>query len=228
MVYIPEPDIIYRPSADIENLRMFNAMPKRAAMALEAIKVDPNITDIEMRLKNVFIIDNRDPGKGDIYIVTLVTDNVSKEPFSLNIKTFEDIHDNEALQIAPGGLTIYRNPANTLPRYLDFRILVMESDQEMRDAGSLISEITSSEQFKSVRDGIIGMVVSTNPATALITAGADIVIGLISTILKMNRDDQIIYIVGSFNDKIDHWGVDYGPINQKNTYSKVSYQVLVV
>lgn len=225
-MYIPKPDIVYRPSGDIEGMLMIDAMPSKAAAALRALSLDPSITDVEMRLKEVFIFDNRDPGKGDIYLVTVVADNLATESFTLEIKTFEDIHDKEALHLGPAGLTIYRNPQDNIPRFLDYRILVMESDQEIRQAGEVLSEIRSNDQFKAVRDNLIAMAATVQPTAALITAATDLVVGLIAQILKMNQDDQIIYIVGSFNDKIDDLGVKYGLIAQKNVYARVAYQVL--
>jgi hypothetical protein len=224
-MYIPKPDIVYRPSREIEYRLMINAMPRKAAEALRALSLDPSITDVEMRLKEVFIFDNRDPGKGDIYLVTVVADNLSVEPFTIEIKVFEDIHDNEALPLGPAGLTIYRNPQGQTPRFLDYRILVMESDQEIRQAGDVLNEIRNNDQFKEVRGNLIAMAATGQPTVALITAAADLVIGLIAQILKMNRDDQIIYVAGSFNDKIDDLGVKYGLIAHKNAYARLAYQV---
>jgi hypothetical protein len=224
-MYIPKPDIVYRPSREIEYRLMINAMPRKAAEALRDLSLDPSITDVEMRLKEVFIFDNRDPGKGDIYLVTVVADNLSVEPFTIEIKVFEDIHDNEALPLGPAGLTIYRNPQGQTPRFLDYRILVMESDQEIRQAGDVLNEIRNNDQFKEVRGNLIAMAATGKPTVALITAAADLVIGLIAQILKMNRDDQIIYVAGSFNDKIDDLGVKYGLITHKNAYARLAYQV---
>jgi hypothetical protein len=225
-MYFPRPDITYRPSGELERLLAVEAMPAKAARSLRALSMDPSITDVEMRLKEIFVFDNRDPGKGDIYLVTVVTDSLAQEPFTLEIKAFEDIHDNEALQVGPAGLAIYRNPEGEIPRFLDYRIIVMESDQELRKAGEILGEIRTNDQFKTVRDNLIAMAVTAQPSVALLTAATDLVVGLIAQILKMNEDDQIIYIAGSFNDKIDDLGVKYGPIAHKNKYARVSYEVL--
>lgn len=227
-MYIPKPDIVYRPSGEIESMLAIDIMPSKAAVSLKALSLDPSITDVVMRLKDVFIFNVRDPGKGDIYLVTVVADNLATKPFTLGVKTFEDIHDNEALQLGPAGVTIYMNPEGIIPRFLDYRIMVMESDQEIRKVGEILSEIESNDQFKAVRDNLIAMAAAAQPTAALITTATDLVVGLIAQILKMNRDDQIIYIVGSFNDKIDDLGVKYGLIAQKNVYARVAYQVLAV
>jgi hypothetical protein len=225
-MYVPQPDITYRPSGELEKMLRVEAMPAKAARALRPLSLDPSITDVEMRLKEVFVFDNRDPGKGDIYLVSVVTDGLAQEPFTLEIKAFPDIHDNEALQLGPAGLTVYRNPQGTIPRFLDYRIMVMESDQVIRQAGDILSEIRGNDQFKSVRDNLIAMAATAQPTAALITAATDLVVGLTAQILKMNEDDQIIYIAGSFNDKIDDLGVKYGLIAHKNKYARVSYEVL--
>lgn len=227
-MYIPNPDVIYSPSEHVRKLISFGELPVRVSNTLRAMSLDPSVTDIRMSLKEVYIKDTRDPGKGDIYLVTVVTDNLSPEPFTITIKTFEDVHDEEGLQIGPGGLAIYRNEAGKVPRFLDYRILVAESDQEIRQAVDVLEQITSDDQYKSFRDSLVAIAGVSGPATALITVAADFVMGLVAKVLRMNRDDQIIYIAGSFDDKFDDLGVKYGPVSHKNLYGKVIYQVEAV
>ena len=227
-MYIPVPDIVYRPSGDVRTHVALGALPTKVLGTLRALSLDPAIENVRMSLKEVYVIDNRDPGKGDIYLVTIVTDNLSPEPFGLTIKTFEDIHDKEALQIGPGGLAIYRNPAERIPRFLDYRILVVESDQELREAGKVLDEIRQDDTYKSFRDSLLAAASVSQPATALIVAASDFFVGLVARVLKMNKDDQLIYIAGSFDDAFDDLGVRYGLVAHKNAYAKVSYQVEAV
>jgi hypothetical protein len=224
-MYIPDPDVIYSPSEQVRNLMAFGALPARVSNTLRAMSIDPSVTDIRMSLKEIYIKDTRDIGKGDIYLVTVVTDNLSSEPFTITIKTFEDIHNEENLQIGPGGLAIYRNEPGKIPRFLDYRILVVESDQEIRQAVDVLEEVKEDEQYKSFRDSLSAMAGVSQPATALITVAADFIMGLVARVLRMNRDDQIIYVAGSFDDKFDDLGVKYGLVVHKNLYGKVAYQV---
>jgi hypothetical protein len=224
-MYIPDPDVIYSPSEQVRNLMAFGELPARVSNTLRAMSIDPSVTDVRMSLKEVYIKDTRDLGRGDIYLVTVVTDNISPEPFTITIKTFEDIHDEEGLQIGPGGLAIYRNEPGKIPRFLDYRIMVVESDQEIRQAGDVLEQIKDDEQYLSFRDSLSAMAGVPQPATALITVAADFVMGLIARVLRMNRDDQIIYVAGSFDDKFDDLGVKYGLVSHKNQYGKVTYQV---
>jgi hypothetical protein len=225
MSYKPVPDIVHRPSEALRESTALGDLPSKVLESLETLSLDPSITNVRMSLKEVLVIDVRDVGKGDIYLVTLATDGVSLEPMALTIKTFEDISDGEALQLGPAGLAIYRNTEGKIPRYLDYRIMVVESDQELRDAGQVIQEIRDDATFKSFRDNLLGITGAGQPLIALATAAADFSMGLISRILKMNRDDQLIYIAGSFDDVFDDLGVKHGLVTHKNTFVKVSYQV---
>jgi len=225
MSYKPVPDIVHRPSEALRESTARGDLPPKVLESLESLSMDPSIANVRMSLKEVFVIDVRDVGRGDIYLVTLVTDGVSPEPMALTIKTFDDIADGEALQLGPSGLAIYRNPVGTIPRYLDYRIMVVESDQELRDAGQVIQEIRDDATFKSFRDNLLGITGAGQPLIALATAAADFSMGLIARILKMNQDDQLIYVAGSFDDVFDDLGVKHGLVSHKNTFAKVSYQV---
>jgi len=101
----------------------------------------------------------------------------------------------------------------------------MESDHELREGGEVLNELRNTDQFKELRANLIAMAATGQPTGALITEAAELVIRLIAQILKMNKDDQIIYVAGSFNDKIDDLGVPYGPIAHKNDYARIVYQV---
>jgi hypothetical protein len=225
MHYAPEPDVIYRPSEALRAAAALGTLPTKLESAVQTLGLDPAIRNVRMSLKEVFVIDNRDPGKGDIYLVTLVTDSIGAEPMKLEVKTFNDVRDAEALQIGPAGLAMYRNEPGKLPRYLDYRILVAESDQELRDAGGVIDEVRNDGTFKSFRDGLLKLTGAAAPTIALATAAADFTMSLMGRILKMNRDDQLIYIAGSFDDAFDDLGVTLGPVAHKNSYAKVTYRV---
>ena len=221
------PDIVYRPSSDVENLLASRGTYSKVRSVFKTLSLDPSITDIEMRIKQVRILNNQEfIGTGDIYIVVVAVDDLSKKPITMQVKTFEGVRNNDELTLGPAGLAVYRNPKGQIPRFLDYRLIVMESDQEKRDFGKLLADVEADTQFKSVRDGLIAMATATQPAAALVIAAADTIVNVISRVLKADRDDQVIYIAGSFNDKIDDLGVKLGPITQKNRNAIVTYQVM--
>lgn len=140
------------------------------------------------------------------------------------MRTFEDIADGQRLPLGPAGVAMYRRSA-PLPAFLDYRILVAESDQELRDAGTILDEVRNDETFRSFRDSLLAVTGATVPAMTLATAAADFAMNLIARILKANRDDQLIYVAGSFDAAFDDLGVPEGLIAHRNDFVEVKYQV---
>jgi hypothetical protein len=216
------PDIIHRPS----EARRLAAAAGAATDELGARPraLNPAMRHVRMSLKDVLVIDNRDLGRGDIYLVTLVTDNLGPEPIELSVKTFNDIAKDQHLTLGPAGLAMYRRSA-PLPSFLDYRILIAESDQELRDAGAILDDVRADATFKSFRDTLITVAGAPAPAAALATAAADFTMQLVARILKANRDDQLMYIAGSFDDAFDNLGVPLGVVTHRNTFAEVKYVV---
>ncbi len=224
MSYVPTPDIVYRPSAALREAVIRGTLPEKVMPSMRSAELDPDVTRVLMSLRDVTVIDNRDVGRGDVYVVTLVTDNISPEPMALSVKSFADVEDGAPLTLGPSGIAMYRNPAPQVPEFLDFRILVMESDQELRDAGGVIAEVTADPTYASFRDNLL-KVGGVAPTAALATAAGDFVLGLVGRILKMNRDDQLIYVAGSFDAAFDDLGTTLGDITQKTPFARVTYRV---
>jgi hypothetical protein len=225
--YVPTPDVTFHPSAQLREAVALGTLPDKVAARVSAAALDPDVTNVLMSLRDVTVMDVRDVGRGDVYVVTVVTDSISPEPITMSIKTFNDVADGESLNLGPSGVAMYRNPAPKVPTFLDYRILVAESDQELRDAGKLITEITSDSTFKSFRDSLLA-VGGAAPTVALAGAAGDFVLSLVARILKMNRDDQLIYVAGSFDAAFDDLGTKLGDIVQKTAFSKVTYVVKAV
>jgi hypothetical protein len=218
------PDVIDRPSAA---LRLAAAVGRRsdpAGAALRPRQLDPTMQQIRMSLKDVLVIDNRDVGRGDVYVVTLVADDIGPEPIEMAVRTFQDVRKGLRLQIGPTGLAMYRR-SRPLPSYLDYRVLVAESDQGLRDAGAILEEVRADTTYVTFRDSLVKVAGASAPAAALATAAADFTMQLVARILKSNRDDQLIYIAGSFDDAFDDLGVPQGLVTHRNEYAEVKYQV---
>lgn len=121
--------------------------------------LDPTMRQVRMSLKEVLVIDNRDIGRGDVYVVTVVADDIGPEPIDMTARTFQDIRKGQRLTLGPSGLAMYRHGL-PLPAYLDYRILVAESDQGLRDAGALLQEVRADPTFVSFRDNLIKVAAS--------------------------------------------------------------------
>lgn len=216
------PDVVHRPSERQRQAAALGVGPQPPDAGTRALA--PSVSQVRMSLKDVLVSDPRDIGRGDIYLVTLVADNVGPEPIEMAVRTFHDIRKGERLQLGPAGLAMYRRTA-PLPAFIDYRILVAESDQGLRDAGGILDEVRADETFKSFRDSLLKVTGATAPTIALATAAADFTMNLVARILKANRDDQLIYIAGSFDDAFDDLGVPEGLITHRNDFVAVQYQV---
>ena len=195
------PDVVHRPSAALRQAAIGRGPAARAPMQASAL--DPAMRQIRMSLKDVLVIDNRDIGRGDIYVVTVVADDIGPEPIAMTARTFQDIRKGQRLTLGPSGIAMYRHGL-PLPAYLDYRILVAESDQGLRDAGALLQQVRADATFVSFRDSLIKVAATGAPAAALATAAADFTLQLVGRILASNRDDQLMYVAGSFDDAFDN------------------------
>ena len=218
------PDVVDRPSEALRLAAAVGRRPAGAGGAMQPRALDPGLQHVRMSLKEVLVIDNRDVGRGDIYVVTLVADNLGPEPIEMAVKTFQDVRKGQRLEIGPTGLAMYRRGL-PLPSYLDYRVLVAESDQGLRDAGAILDEVRADSTYISFRDSLVKVAAASAPAAALATAAADFTMQLVARILKSNRDDQLIYIAGSFDDAFDDLGVPQGLVTHRNEYAEVRYQV---
>lgn len=220
--YVPVPDVVFRPSMQVKKMEEGGALSPKVMSALKSL--EPTIQNVRMSLKRVHIIDPRDPGRGDIYFVTVVSDGVSSEPIKIEVKTFKDIAAGEDLQIGPAGLTVYRNEPGKIPRFIDYRIEVMESDSEFRDAGAILDEIRKDDTYKSLSDSLIAISGVTVPPASMITSVVDGVMAIVARALKSNKDDQLIYIAGSVDNAFDDLGTKFGDIRHRTDYASVIYK----
>jgi hypothetical protein len=109
---------------------------------------------------------------------------------------FEAIGDGESLPLGPADWISNRSPKINYV-FLDFRIMVMKSDKVKREIGEFISSVREDSTYKSLLKEVITLATATNPQTALIIEASDMVMGFIAKVLKMNRDDKLIYVTGS-------------------------------
>lgn len=214
------PDRFDRPSSLAEELEN--------AVFVDAIRYvgPPNMTDVEMRLDRVVIYDKRDIGRGDVAILAVTADDLAEEPFTLKAQTFENVRNSQELALGGTGLTIYRNePRGKLPRFLEFRILLVELDQEIRDLGKWLDEVRKSDEYGKARDALIAVLSLTTAGAGALAAGVDLLVQLVAARMKANRDDQLIFIAGSYNQAIDGLKAGRTPTVQSTDYAQVTYSV---
>lgn len=185
---------------------------------------------IELKLNNVAILDLFDGpfeavfgGSNEVKIVSLVFDGSAKEPFKFEVGSFPNIKKNQSLPFGDAGLAVYFSEPDKLPRFLDWRLLIIEDDSDVRNAGKVIQQIQGTSEYKAIVDVIPTLVNPTWGAIIQITSG---VISLIAKAMEQNQDDIISLFAATYTLPFDRLGVGKHTFFQEER-SRVNYEILV-
>lgn len=185
---------------------------------------------IELRLRNVTILDLFEGlpgaifgGSNEIKIISLVFDGNSKDPFKFEVGSFPGIKENQSLPFGDAGLAVYFSEPEKLPRFLDWRLLIIEDDSDVRNAGKIIQQIQATPEYKAIVDVVLTLVNPTWGAITQITSG---VISLIAKAMEQNQDDVISLFAATYTLPFDRLGVGSHTFFQEKR-SRVSYEILV-
>jgi hypothetical protein len=187
---------------------------------------DEAIKNIRMSINELVINKKKEIGKAEVYIIAVVIDNTSLNPIQiLKSDIYKNVRKGDTLPLGPNGFVIYRNEAGRIPNILDYKILVVESDEGVRDFGAVITKITNDKQFKEYVAAIVAISGVATPLAPIITAASVYTLNLIGRLMLLNNDDQLLLVQGSYDDKFDDLGVAYGEVKLFNTYTSIKYQV---
>ena len=218
MATLLTPDVVFAPS---QALFQAEALGQLASLPLPA-----TTTQAQLSLRRVFIKRKSDLlGPGEIQIISVVTDGVSTEPIQLHSEVFEGIRRKTELPLGPGGLTLYRTTTGKIPEFLDYRILIIELDEDVRQAGAILDAVRQDTQFDQFRAALLTAAAVAAPPAALITAATDLTLNILTRLLKADKDDQLLLVQGSFSNTFDELGTRYGLINQSSRSAEISYEV---
>lgn len=212
------PDVVFTPSAA---LRQAHALGQLGSLQLPA-----STTQVLLSLRRVFIKRKSELfGPGEVQILSVVADGVSAEPIQMSSQVFEGVRRKTELPIGPGGLALYRTTDGKIPEFLDYRVLILELDQDVRQTGAIIDEVRQDAQFQQFRTALLAAAAVAAPPAALITAATDFALNLLARLLKADRDDQLLLVQGSFSNTFDDLGTKYGVITQESRSAEISYDV---
>lgn len=110
---------------------------------------------------------------------------------------FTELEDNHTITFGNTGRRIYT--ASPIPRYFDWVMFGIESDDDVRSIGGALSEFLTDERIDSTASLILTL--SSIPATAVTqasTALAKLAVSGLASILQKNRDDTLFRIEQSF------------------------------
>lgn len=183
---------------------------------------------VELLLREVWILDNFDGileqifgGSNEIKLVSLVFDGASKDPFKFEVGSFPGIDTNKKLPIGDGGLALYFSEPDQLPRFIDWRLLVIEDDSDVRNAAKIIHQVQKTANYNGIVEEAVGLVNSTWAAVTKITSS---VISLIATAMEQNQDDVISLYAATYTLVFDSLGVGVHDIYHEG-HSRVKYEI---
>ena len=176
-------------------------------------------TAVRLQVQTVQLMGGMAPGflglgapKG-AYLVTSVVDGISADPITFQGKVYEGMRDGDVLPLGEerdAPLNVYLRE-NELPRILGVSIAVFRSNQNLRDAGELISDVTRDKGFSTLADLISKAASAAVPAYGLIWQAATEVIGIVGRVLKAAPDEQLGYYEARFTNRFDDLGMGRHP-----------------
>lgn len=166
----------------------------------------------------------------DVYIVTTVVDGLSTEPIVYQGSRYSEIPNGGRLPIDL--LNVYlRDPIDTLPKILDFSMVVIASNQSARDWGPVIGELMASKEYGELNAAVVAALTAVNPLYDIAWLAGNAALNLVGKVLKASPDDQLGYYEARFTRTFDRLGVGVHPKNAGLIHAgnmSLSYQIDVM
>lgn len=150
-----------------------------------------------------------------VIVVSSVVDGLGADPITFQGKPYQGIKDGDMLPLGPGNdpsavMNVYYREGE-LPRTLAFSLLVVRSNQGLRDIGGAISGAMADDRYKRLSDLVSTAVTAAVPVYGTIVQAAEQSIGLIASYLKTKPDDQLGYYQANYTNRFDNLGVGRHP-----------------
>jgi hypothetical protein len=185
---------------------------QRLAQDADAVRVKINTLQVMQGLEPGFL--GLAPAKG-VYLVTSVVDGMSDQPVSFNGQVHERVKNGDVLPIGTEGgrdqpLNVYLKEGG-LPPILGISVVVFRSNENLRQFGGLITEVTADKRYEKLTDIIATAATAVVPAYGIIWQAANEIIGLVGSLLKATPDEQLGYYEARFTRRFDDLGVGHHP-----------------
>jgi hypothetical protein len=154
-----------------------------------------------------------------VIVVSSVVDGLGTDPITFQGKPYLGIKDGDLLPLGPANdpdavFNVYYREGE-LPRTLAFSLLVIRSNQGLRDIGGVISEAMADDRYKELSNLVTTAVTAAVPVYGTVLQVAQQSIGLIASYLKAKPDDQLGYYQANYTNRFDNLGVGRHPANTR-------------
>lgn len=153
-----------------------------------------------------------------VYLIMTVVDGMSDQPIVFQGKTYQGVENGDMLPLGPGHeagavFNVYLREGE-LPRVLSFSLLVLRSNQELRDLGNIFTKLQSDDRYKDLSKIVTAAVTGANPILGTVWQASEAIIGLVGEYLKAKPDDQLGYYQANFTNAFDNLGVGRHPADE--------------
>ena len=153
-----------------------------------------------------------------VYVMTTVIDGLGETPIEFKTSTYADLENGEMVPIGTGQgpgevFNIYLSEGK-IPRVLSFGLLVMRSNENLREVGTVVSGVVNDDRFKTISTAVSTAVAAANPAFSTIWTVAESVMGLAAAYLKAKADDQLAYYQANYTNLFDNLGLGKHPTDR--------------
>lgn len=197
----------------------------------KGIPTSDSITGIEVRLSNVYIIDNHTgkfvvfPGNADLYLINIIISDRQEKPIMQNINGFEKVNDNESLNVDK---TVYYwkqyDESETPPSQIHLMTSVIKSKKGLRNVGEIMASVDQDKDLNDLADKALSLLKTSTQAASLILEAA----GIIGKHLKNVEDKPLFTRYLSLTDI----GGDFNQLGRtsypaSNKYCKIDYNLFI-
>jgi hypothetical protein len=123
------------------------------------------------------------------------------------------VKDNQTLLFGDAGLVIFSS--EYIPDELNMQLLVIESDEDIRNFAIDADKVLDSDAFKGLYAAVETALVITNPVVSGVVAVGSVVVNLLRQKLRASKDDLVGYWVESLN-RAEHY--PHGLRDKQNVY----------
>lgn len=183
---------------------------------------------IALRLRELRILDDFDGifgGSNEIKFVSVVNDGSAADPFKFEVGSFPGINPKQPLPLGDKGLLLYYAEPTDYPNYLDWRLLVVEDDSDVRNAGLVIKDMQKSEAYKGSL--ATAAKIAASPTVGAVIEVTNLVVGLIAGLMEQNDDDVISLFAATYTRAFDNLGVGSHTFHQDER-CRAKYEILAI
>lgn len=199
------------------------------------IPTSQDLTGIELRIKSIFIKDNRTPsfgpfpGNANFYLLTIVSSDVPNQRATpVGITTFSRIGDDEALP-TKDMLFYYQQDdehAKT-PNQLHIVASVIKSKKGLRKAGEILADLNTDKNYTN----LVGKLTNLAASATNFVAVADIVRelgGIVGKYLGEVEDRPLATMMRSFSSIGGDWDkLGVNPISMPTKFVNFNFDLIV-